>query len=80
MLDLSKLDFESHRSRFSESKHQITDLEVHKAATRAQVKKLLRLKTTCADLAGNRPFPACGLGTIARWFDLRMVRLVFMRY
>ena len=51
MLDLSKLDFEALRSRFKESKHQITDLEVHKAATRAKVEKLLRLKTTCADLA-----------------------------
>lgn len=51
MLDLSKLDFEALRSRFKESKHQITDIEVIRAATRAQPGKLIRLNKTRADLA-----------------------------
>ena len=48
MLDLSKLDFEALRSRFKESKHQITDIEVIRAATRAQPGKLIRLNKTRA--------------------------------
>jgi type I restriction enzyme R subunit len=38
-------------SRFKESKHQNTDLEVLKAAIRAQLEKLIRLNKTRADFA-----------------------------
>jgi type I restriction enzyme R subunit len=51
VLDLSKIDFEALRSRFRESKHQNTDLEVLKAAIRVQLEKLIRLNQTRADFA-----------------------------
>jgi type I restriction enzyme R subunit len=51
VMDLSKIDFEALRSRFKESKHQNTDLEVLKAAIRAQLDKLIRLNKTRADFA-----------------------------
>jgi type I restriction enzyme R subunit len=50
-MDLSKIDFEALRSRFKESKHRNTDLEVLKAAIRAQLEKLIRLNKTRADFA-----------------------------
>jgi type I restriction enzyme R subunit len=49
VMDLSKIDFEALRSRFKESKHRNTDLEVLKAAIRAQLEKLIRLNKTRAD-------------------------------
>ena len=51
VLALSKIDFEAVRSRFKESKHKNTDLEVLKAAIRAQLEKLIRLNKTRADFA-----------------------------
>jgi type I restriction enzyme R subunit len=51
VMDLSKIDFEALRSRFEESKHKNTDLEVLKAAIRAQLEKLIRLNKTRADFA-----------------------------
>jgi type I restriction enzyme R subunit len=51
VMDLSKIDFEALRSRFKESKHKNTDLEVLKAAIRAQLEKLIRLNYTRADFA-----------------------------
>jgi len=50
-MDLSKIDFEALRQRFKESKHRNTDLEVLKAAIRAQLEKLIRLNKTRADFA-----------------------------
>ena len=49
VMDLSTIDFEALRSRFKESKHKNTDLEVLKAAIRAQLEKLIRLNKTRAD-------------------------------
>ena len=49
VLDLSRIDFEALRSRFKESKHRNTDLEVLKAAIRAQLETLIRLNKTRAD-------------------------------
>ena len=46
VMDLSKIDFEALRKRFKESKHKNTDLEVLKAAIRAQLEKLIRLNKT----------------------------------
>ena len=51
VMDLSKIDFEALRSRFKESKHRNIDLEVLKAAIRAQLEKLIRLNKTRADFA-----------------------------
>ena len=51
LMDLSKVDFEALRQRFQESKHPNTDLEVLKAAVRAQLEKLIRLNQTRADFA-----------------------------
>ena len=51
VLDLSKIDFEALGLRFKESKHKNTDLEVLKAAIRAQLEKLIRLNKTRADFA-----------------------------
>jgi type I restriction enzyme, R subunit len=48
-MDLSKIDFQTLRKRFKESKHKNTDLEVLKAAIRAQIEKLIRLNKTRAD-------------------------------
>ncbi|MCC6822188.1 MAG: type I restriction endonuclease subunit R, partial [Verrucomicrobia subdivision 3 bacterium] len=50
-LDLSKIDFEVLAKRFKESKHKNTDLEVLKAAIRAQLEKLIRLNQTRANFA-----------------------------
>jgi type I restriction enzyme, R subunit len=50
-LDLSKINFEALASRFRESKHKNTDLEVLKAAIRAQLEKLIQLNRTRADFA-----------------------------
>ena len=51
VMNLSKIDFEALRSRFKQSKHKNTDLEVLKAAIRAQLEKLIRLNKTRADFA-----------------------------
>ncbi len=48
-MDLSKIDFQALGKRFKESKHKNTDLEVLKAAIRAQLEKLIRLNQTRAD-------------------------------
>jgi type I restriction enzyme, R subunit len=50
-LDLSKVDFEALGKRFRESKRKNTDLEVLKAAIRAQLEKLIELNHTRADFA-----------------------------
>ncbi|MBK7542100.1 MAG: type I restriction endonuclease subunit R [Candidatus Competibacteraceae bacterium] len=50
-LDLSKLDFAALAQRFRQSKHQNTDLEVLKAAIRAQLERMIRLNPTRADFA-----------------------------
>ncbi|HEU5123782.1 MAG TPA: HsdR family type I site-specific deoxyribonuclease, partial [Verrucomicrobiae bacterium] len=50
-LDLSKINFEALAKRFKESKHKNTDLEVLKAAIRAQLEKLIRLNQTRIDFA-----------------------------
>lgn len=51
VMDLSKIDLEALSSRFKKSKHKKTDLEVLKAAIRAQLEKLIRLNKTRADFA-----------------------------
>jgi len=51
VMDLSKIDFEALRQRFKDSKHRNTDLEILKAANRAQLEKLIRLNKTRADFA-----------------------------
>ena len=48
-LDLSKIDFGALAKRFKESEHKNTDLEVLKAAIRAQLEKLVRLNRTRTD-------------------------------
>ena len=48
-LDLSKIDFEALARRFKDSKRKNTDLEVLKAAIRAQLEKLIRLLRLCRD-------------------------------
>lgn len=50
-LDLSKVNFEALSQRFKESKHKNTDLEVLKAAIRAQLEKMIQLNRTRADYA-----------------------------
>ena len=50
-LDLSKINFAALVRRFKESKHKNTDLEVLKAAIRAQLEKMIRLNRTRADFA-----------------------------
>jgi type I restriction enzyme, R subunit len=50
-LDLSKIDFEALAKRFRESKRKNTELEVLKAAIRAQLEKLIELNHTRADFA-----------------------------
>ena len=50
-LDLSKINFEALAQRFKKSKHKNTDLEVLKAAIRAQLDKMIRLNRTRADFA-----------------------------
>jgi type I restriction enzyme, R subunit len=49
LMDLSKIDFEALRKRFKDSRHRSTDLEVLKAAVRAQLDKMVRLNRTRAD-------------------------------
>lgn len=49
VMDLSKIDFEALRKRFKEVKHKNTDLEILKAAIRAQLEKLIQLNKTRAD-------------------------------
>ena len=51
VMDLSKIDFAALARKFKESKHKNTDLEVLKAAIRAQLEKLIRLNKTRADFA-----------------------------
>jgi len=58
-LDLSKIDFEALAKRFRESKRKNTELEVLKAAIRAQLEKLIELNHTRADFAGRREIDAC---------------------
>jgi type I restriction enzyme R subunit len=48
-LDLSRIDFEALSQRFKKSKTKNTDLEVLKAAIRAQLDKLIRINRTRAD-------------------------------
>ena len=48
-LDLSKINFEALAKRFKNSKHKNTDLEVLKAAIRAQLEKLIQLNRTRTD-------------------------------
>ncbi len=50
-LDLSKINFEALAQRFKESKHKNTDLEVLKAAIRAQLEKMIQLNRTRGDFA-----------------------------
>jgi type I restriction enzyme R subunit len=50
-LDLSKINFEALAKRLSKSKTKNTDLEILKAAIRAQLEKLIRLNPTRADFA-----------------------------
>ncbi len=50
-LDLSKINFAALAQRFKKSKHKNTDLEVLKAAIRAQLEKMIRLNRTRADFA-----------------------------
>jgi len=50
-LDLSKINFEALAQRFKASKHKNTELEVLKAAIRAQVDKMIQLNRTRADFA-----------------------------
>ena len=49
LIDLSKIDFEALRKRFTGSKQKNTDLEVLKAAIRAQIEKMLRFNKTRTD-------------------------------
>ena len=50
-LDLSKINFEALANRFKASKHKNTELEVLKAAIRAQLEKMIQLNRTRADFA-----------------------------
>jgi len=50
-LDLSKINFEALAQRFKQSKHKNTDLEVLKAAIRAQLDKMIQLNRTRADFS-----------------------------
>lgn len=50
-LDLSKINFAALAQRFKASKHKNTDLEVLKAAIRAQLEKMIQLNRTRADFA-----------------------------
>jgi type I restriction enzyme R subunit len=49
LIDLSKIDFEALRKRFTGSKQKNTDLEVLKAAIRAQIEKMVRFNKTRTD-------------------------------
>ena len=50
-LDLSKINFEALASRFKQSKHKNTDLEVLKAAIHAKLEQMIKLNRTRADFA-----------------------------
>ncbi len=50
-IDLSRIDFKALTQRLKESKNQNIDLEVLKAAIRAQLEKLIQLNRTRADFA-----------------------------
>ena len=50
-LDLSKINFAALAQRFKESKHKNTDIEVLKAAIRAQLERLIQINRTRADFA-----------------------------
>ena len=50
-LNLSKINFEALANRFKETKHKNTELEVLKAAIRAQLDKMIQLNHTRADFA-----------------------------
>jgi type I restriction enzyme R subunit len=50
-LDLSKINFTALAQRFKESRHRNTELEVLKAAIRAQLERMLQLNGTRADFA-----------------------------
>jgi type I restriction enzyme R subunit len=50
-LDLSKINFAALAQRFKQSKHKNTDLEVLKAAIRAQLERMIQLNRTRADFA-----------------------------
>jgi type I restriction enzyme R subunit len=50
-LDLSKINFEALASKFKQSKHQKTDIEVLKAAVRAQLEKMIAANRLRADFA-----------------------------
>ena len=52
-LDLSKINFEVLAKRFRESNHKNTDLEVLKAAIRAQLNHMIELNRTRIDFAGK---------------------------
>ena len=49
VLDLSKIDFEALAARFDTSKSRNTDMEVLKAAIKAQLEKMIELNPTRAD-------------------------------
>jgi len=49
LINLSQIDFEALRKRFKKSKHRNTDLELLKAAIRAQLEKLIRFNKTRTD-------------------------------
>jgi type I restriction enzyme R subunit len=51
VMDLSKIDFAALRSRFKESKHKNTDLEVLKATIRAMLERRISQNKTRADFA-----------------------------
>ncbi len=51
VMDLSKIDFGALAAKFKESAHKNTDIEVLKAAIRAQLGKMIRLNKTRADFA-----------------------------
>ncbi len=46
LLDLSKIDFDSLRAKFSKAKHKNTDIEVLKTAVHAELNRLVGLNTT----------------------------------
>ena len=50
-LDLSKINFEALAQRFKNAQHKNTELEVLKAAIRAQLEKMIRVNRTRADFA-----------------------------
>lgn len=50
-LDLSRIDFDALSSRFKQSKHKNTEIEVLKAAIRKQLERLIELNSSRADFA-----------------------------